>query len=105
MRRLCPGFPCISILAVLTGKVRMLWVVPRLLKAHGCFSVTLADKHLTWIVVFFAGDSLRGSVTLVAIYFSVRVVKDAPAILMLHGIRVAVVMNLTASVQIIHRCA
>lgn len=49
------------------------------------------------ITLAFAGDSLRGSVTLVAIYFSVRVVKDAPAILVLHGIRVAVVMNLTAS--------
>lgn len=40
-----------GLLAELTWKMGMIWVVLRLGEAHGCLSVTLADEHLTWIIV------------------------------------------------------
>lgn len=43
-----------------------------------------------------AGDSFAGLVTVVAVYFSVGVVQDGPAVIVLHSIIVALVVDLTA---------
>lgn len=45
-----------------------------------------------------ASDLSEVLVTVVGIGFSVRVVNDGPTFIMLHGIRVAQVMDLTAPV-------
>lgn len=44
-----------------------------------------------------AGDSLGGLVTSVAVHFGVGVVQERPAVVMLHGVTEAPVMDLTAS--------
>lgn len=94
-----------SLFAAVTGQVLMLRVPSWSGKTLNGLPVTLTDEHLTFVVVIATGDLLVLLITAVVIVLGVRVVKDGPALGVLHSIVVALVMHLAAPVQIIHRRA
>lgn len=85
-------------------KVGVFFIILCLGEAHGCFPVALTDELLAGTVAIQTGDCLAGSVTAVPVHFSIGVVQDGPAIIVLHSLTVASVVDLTAAVELINRC-